>query len=87
MAAGARSRSQQRLVVRAAVSSDQAPRRVVVTGLGVVSSLGHEPDEFYNNLLAGTSGISLIEGFDASKLQPCTLFFNCIGWHAPCNSR
>lgn len=43
-----------------------AARRVVVTGLGVVSSVGHEPDEFYNNLLAGQSGISLIEGFDAS---------------------
>ena len=27
------------------------PRRVVVTGMGVVSSLGHDPDEFYSNLL------------------------------------
>ena len=26
-------------------------RRVVVTGMGVVSCLGHDPDEFYNNLL------------------------------------
>lgn len=41
-----------------------APRRIVVTGQGVVSSLGHDPTEFYNNLLAGKSGISLIEGFD-----------------------
>ena len=27
------------------------PRRVVVTGMGVVSTLGHDPDEFYDNLL------------------------------------
>lgn len=46
-----------------------AERRVVVTGMGVVSSLGHEPDEFYNNLLAGKSGISLIENFDASDFS------------------
>lgn len=26
-------------------------RRVVVTGMGVVSCLGHDPEEFYNNLL------------------------------------
>nr|QKY14950.1 3-oxoacyl-[acyl-carrier-protein] synthase i isoform b (FABH) [Polytomella parva] len=39
-------------------------RRVVVTGMGVVSSLGHEVNEFYNNLLAGKSGVSLIESFD-----------------------
>ena len=44
-----------------------AERRVVVTGMGVVSSLGHDPDEMYDNLLAGKSGISLIEGFDACK--------------------
>jgi len=29
-------------------------RRVVVTGLGVVSPLGHDADEFYDNLLEGT---------------------------------
>ena len=39
----------------------QPKRRVVVTGLGVVSCLGHEHGEFYDNLLAGKSGISLIE--------------------------
>jgi Beta-ketoacyl synthase, N-terminal domain len=44
-----------------------AAKRVVITGMGVVSSLGHDPDEMYDNLLAGKSGISLIEGFDACK--------------------
>ncbi|XP_073310876.1 3-oxoacyl-[acyl-carrier-protein] synthase II, chloroplastic-like isoform X2 [Primulina huaijiensis] len=42
-------------------------RRVVVTGLGVVSSLGQDVDEFYNNLLEGISGISQIEAFDCSE--------------------
>ena len=35
-----------------------------MTGQGVVTSLGHTPEEFYNNLLAGKSGISMIEGWD-----------------------
>jgi hypothetical protein len=39
-------------------------RRVVVTGMGVVSCLGHDPDTFYDNLLAGKSGVTDIEGFD-----------------------
>lgn len=42
-------------------------RQVVVTGLGVVSSIGHDPDVFYTNLLEGVSGISEIEAFDCSK--------------------
>ncbi|XP_074346098.1 uncharacterized protein LOC141684863 [Apium graveolens] len=39
-------------------------RRVVVTGMGVETSMGHDPDVFYNNLLEGVRGISEIEGFD-----------------------
>ncbi len=42
-------------------------RRVVVTGLGVVSSLGIGWQEFWKNLLAGKSGISKITSFDTSK--------------------
>lgn len=41
-------------------------RRVVVTGMGVVTPLGHDPDVFYNNLLEGVSGISEIENFDCA---------------------
>jgi 3-oxoacyl-[acyl-carrier-protein] synthase II len=41
-------------------------RRVVVTGMGVVSCLGHDPDTFYNALLAGQSGIRAIEGWDTT---------------------
>ncbi|CAN6701298.1 unnamed protein product [Malus baccata var. baccata] len=42
-------------------------RRVVVTGLGVVTPLGHDPDVFYNSLLEGISGISMIETFDCAQ--------------------
>ncbi len=41
-------------------------RRVVVTGLGVISSLGIGWQEFWKNLLSGKSGISKISTFDAS---------------------
>ncbi|KAJ6742642.1 POLYKETIDE SYNTHASE-RELATED [Salix viminalis] len=42
-------------------------KRVVVTGMGVVSPLGHEIDVFYNNLLEGVSGISQIEAFECAQ--------------------
>lgn len=45
---------------------DGSTRRVVVTGMGLVSPLGHEHDEFYNNLLAGKSGVSEISSFDTA---------------------
>ena len=42
-------------------------KRVVVTGLGVVSSIGQGKDEFWKNLIAGKSGISKIDAFDTSE--------------------
>ena len=44
-----------------------ANQRVVVTGMGVVSALGRDLDTFWNNLLAGKSGVSVIEGFDITE--------------------
>ncbi len=44
-------------------------RRVVVTGMGVFSTLGTDVEEFYNNLLNGVSGISSIERFDTSEIS------------------
>lgn len=41
-------------------------RRVVVTGLGMVSPVGHTVDETWNNILAGKSGAAPIEAFDVS---------------------
>jgi 3-oxoacyl-[acyl-carrier-protein] synthase II len=38
-------------------------KRVVVTGMGIVSCFGTDVDEFYRQLLAGNSGITPIEGF------------------------
>jgi 3-oxoacyl-[acyl-carrier-protein] synthase II len=41
-------------------------RRVVVTGLGLISPVGNSVDEGWANLLAGRSGIANITKFDAS---------------------
>lgn len=38
-------------------------KRIVVTGMGVVSCFGNDVDHFYNMLLQGKSGIKLIEKF------------------------
>jgi 3-oxoacyl-[acyl-carrier-protein] synthase II len=42
-------------------------KRVVITGMGLVSVFGNEVDEYYNRLLSGESGIGPIDRFDASK--------------------
>ncbi|MBO0961694.1 beta-ketoacyl-ACP synthase II [Neobacillus sp. MM2021_6] len=41
--------------------------RVVITGMGVVSPLGNNVEEFWRNLVEGKSGISFINTFDISK--------------------
>ncbi len=43
-----------------------ARRRVVITGLGLVSPVGNSVEEAWQNLLAGRSGITAITKFDAS---------------------
>lgn len=40
-----------------------AKKRIVVTGMGVVSCFGNDVDTFYDNLLAGKSGITPISDF------------------------
>lgn len=42
-------------------------RRVVVTGLGMLSPLGNSPESTWQNLLLGKSGISNITHFDTSE--------------------
>jgi len=44
-------------------------RRVVVTGLGLVSPVGNTVDESWNNIKAGVSGVRTIEDFDASSFN------------------
>ncbi len=40
--------------------------RVVITGLGIITSLGQKIDVFWNNLINGKSGINKINKFDVS---------------------
>ena len=44
-------------------------RRVVVTGIGLVTSIGTGREQFWNNILAGRSGISPVELFDTSEYK------------------
>ncbi len=44
-------------------------RRVVVTGLGAVTPLGHTVEAFWDNLCAGRSGIGSISLFDTSNFR------------------
>jgi 3-oxoacyl-[acyl-carrier-protein] synthase II len=41
-------------------------RKVVITGMGIISPLGNTKDEFWNNLLQGKTGIGLIDRFDTT---------------------
>ncbi len=44
-------------------------RRVVVTGIGVISALGLNAEEFRQNLFAGKSGIDQITSVDVPNLK------------------
>ncbi len=46
-----------------------AKRRVVVTGLGIISPVGNSVKEAWDNILAGRSGIRPITRFDASAFS------------------
>ncbi len=41
-------------------------RRVVITGIGVISSIGTGKDTFWNSLLQGKTGISQVSSFDTT---------------------
>lgn len=49
--------------------SNRGRKRVVVTGMGVVSCLGNDTETFYNALLEGKSGISPIQEFSTQDLS------------------
>jgi 3-oxoacyl-[acyl-carrier-protein] synthase II len=44
-------------------------RRVVVTGLGIISPVGNTVREAWDNIVAGQSGITRVTRFDASRLS------------------
>jgi len=48
------------------MANDWTERRVVVTGLGVVSPLGNDLETFWSQLLAGQCGVDKIKSFDAA---------------------
>jgi 3-oxoacyl-[acyl-carrier-protein] synthase II len=41
-------------------------RRVVISGLGIISPIGNDLSTFWNNLIAGKSGVGPVTQFDAS---------------------
>jgi 3-oxoacyl-[acyl-carrier-protein] synthase II len=59
-------------------------RRVVVTGVGVVSPVGNDKDTAWSNLIGGVSGLDEITHFDASpyeaKLAGEVRDFNAADW-------
>ena len=73
-------------------------RRVVVTGLGLVTSLGCGVEVNWENLLAGKSGIGAIQSFDISDLpakiagqvpvgETAEGLFNADDWMTPKDQR
>ncbi|MEW5758091.1 MAG: beta-ketoacyl-ACP synthase II [Candidatus Omnitrophota bacterium] len=44
-------------------------RRVVITGLGVISPVGNDIPVFWNSLVEGISGVDLLKSFDASSFD------------------
>ena len=56
-------------------------KRVVVTGLGVIASLGHNVDDFWAALLAGKCGVDRVTLFDA-KDYSCQIGAEVRGWEA-----
>ncbi|MFN2541667.1 MAG: beta-ketoacyl-ACP synthase II, partial [Chthoniobacterales bacterium] len=42
-------------------------RRVVITGMGVLTPIGNDVETFWSNLKNGISGIRLVEAFDTSQ--------------------
>ncbi|HAF17384.1 MAG: beta-ketoacyl-ACP synthase II [Thermacetogeniaceae bacterium] len=66
-------------------------RRVVITGLGVISPLGNDRAAFWDNLIKGKSGIDHIEHFDVSdyptKIAAQVRDFNPIDYMGRKNAR
>ena len=44
-------------------------KRVVITGIGTINPLGNNPEDFWNNLIKGVSGASLIDRFDTTHFK------------------
>jgi 3-oxoacyl-[acyl-carrier-protein] synthase II len=51
------------------MASNPTDRRVVITGLGVVTPLGHDLETFWKNLISSQCGIDRITAFDAAAFD------------------
>jgi len=60
---------------------DSSVPRVVVTGLGVVTSLGTDVETFWANIVAGRNGIGRVTQFDVSG-YPCQIGAEVLGFDA-----
>src|ERR1700683_3133547 len=56
-----------RSILDQADPTDMSRRRVVITGLGVVTSLGETVDGMWDQLCTGRSGIKTVTRFDLSQ--------------------
>jgi len=54
---------------------------VVVTGLGVITSIGHDVETFWASLLAGTSGVKRVTAFDPTDFA-CQIGAEVRDWDA-----
>ena len=61
------------------MDSTSAANRVVVTGLGAVTSLGHDVDTFWASLIEGKCGVDRITLFDPSDFA-CQIGAEVRGW-------
>src|SRR3954463_12590205 len=59
-------------------------RRVVITGLGVVTSIGHDVESFWASLTAGRCGIRRVSLFDPADF-PCQIGAEVRDWEAAQN--
>ena len=50
------------------VTMEKNERRVVITGMGVVTPVGTGIVQFWDNMISGKSGVSRIETFDVEKI-------------------
>ena len=50
------------------MSATPPRRRVVITGLGTVNPIGNDPDQFYDALIEGKSGVATLDGWPIDNI-------------------
>lgn len=56
-----------RAVTTAMARETDPKKRIVITGMGLVSVFGNDYEKFYDKLLEGTSGVAPIDRFDTTE--------------------